>query len=78
MALVSGEKFFARVNSAAKGGSLRAPGALNCSECNTSLQEALTGCRRLGDGSHVCSDCYFELSSALEKFPIVTPRVRRR
>ena len=78
MALVSGEKFFARVQARAKDPNARAlPGTLKCAECTTPLQESLTGCRRLGNGKHVCSDCYFEISNKLEQYPVLTPRIRR-
>jgi hypothetical protein len=78
MALVPGEEFFARLRGGAGSNANSPKGVLECSSCAVPLQESITGCRRLGDGSHVCSDCYFrKLSDALEQYPILTPRVRR-
>jgi hypothetical protein len=74
MALVRAAEFFARrrrLGTAPKG-------AWDCKGCNTPLQESITGCRKLADGSYLCSDCYFkDFGSELENFPILTPRVRR-
>jgi hypothetical protein len=75
MVLVRATEYFARLKKDAKA---RPKGVLQCHECGTSLQESITGCRKLVDGSHLCSDCYFEkLGNALEKYPIITPRARR-
>lgn len=50
-----------------------------CHKCKTPIRESVTGCRRLHDGKYACSDCYFEdLGDALEAFPILPPRIRRR
>lgn len=50
-----------------------------CNKCRTPIYESVTGCRRLGDGTYVCSDCYFEdFGDAIEAFPILPPRTRRR
>ena len=49
-----------------------------CNQCKTAIHESITGCRKLGDGTYVCSDCYFEdLGDALEAFPILPPRAAR-
>jgi hypothetical protein len=54
-------------------------GLESCARCATPLQESVTGCRKLKDGAHVCSDCYFRgLGNELEQFPILPPRLRRR
>jgi hypothetical protein len=46
-------------------------GMASCAQCNTPLQEAITGNRQLGDDTHVCSDCYFEkMSLHLDSHPI--------
>lgn len=51
----------------------------HCHKCDTMIRESITGCRRLADGKFACSDCYFEdLGDALEAFPILPPRIRRR
>lgn len=49
-----------------------------CAVCNIPLQESQTGCRQMGDGTFRCSDCYFDAAEALEDYPILPPRVRRR
>ena len=53
-----------------------APGGVAvCNSCNTPLMETKTGNRRLGDGTHVCSDCYFhDWGNEIESHPIVPPR----
>ena len=49
-----------------------------CATCAVPLMEAVTGNRRLGNGDHVCSDCYFERWGAeVEIYPIFTPRISR-
>lgn len=53
--------------------------AFHCESCGTVIQEPVTGCRRMGDGKHRCSDCYFRgLGDELEAYPILPPRIRRR
>ncbi|WP_216332550.1 hypothetical protein [Rhizobium sp. X9] len=53
-------------------------GMTACEECKTPLQEAITGNRELSDGTHVCSDCYFEkMSEHLDNHPIRALRVSR-
>ena len=53
------------------------PGAQRCAECNTPLQETLTGNRKTAKG-HVCSKCYFEaFGDELDSHPIVMPRAIR-
>ncbi len=53
--------------------------SFDCFRCKLPLQESVTGCRQLKDGNFVCSDCYFEdLGDALEAYPIMPPRIRRR
>jgi hypothetical protein len=53
--------------------------AARCPTCKVVLHEVETGLRRRGDGSFVCGDCYFEeMGDALEAFPILPPRIRRR
>jgi hypothetical protein len=52
--------------------------SVKCARCQTVLQESITGSRRLGDDSHVCSDCYFEgLGSALEEYPFAARNTHR-
>ncbi len=47
--------------------------------CTEIIQESITGCRRLGDGTFACSDCYYEnLGEALEAYPIGPRRLARR
>lgn len=77
MVLLSGDKYFARLKERGRKGDIGPKGVLQCGDCSIPLQEARTGSRRLGDGSHVCSDCYFKLTNKLERYPILTPRVRR-
>lgn len=53
-------------------------GMVTCVACDTPLQEAITGNRELGDGTHMCSDCYFEaLGKELDAHPISALRVSR-
>ncbi len=50
-----------------------------CGNCAVELQESQTGCRHMGDGSYLCSDCYFDSFAAeLESLPVLPPRVRHR
>ena len=58
-------------------------GLEKCAACSIPLQESVTGCRKIDDGSphgcHLCSDCYFKgLGNEIEDFPILPPRLRRR
>lgn len=57
----------------------RAPaGVFKCDACGVPLQETLTGHRPCNDGTHLCSDCYFEkLGKELDDHPIHTLRVIR-
>ena len=49
-----------------------------CADCAVPLMEAVTGNRRLGNGDHVCSDCYFERwGDEVESHPIFTPQILR-
>lgn len=44
-----------------------------CESCGVSLQEAITGYRRVSGRPH-CSDCYFcKLSDEIDKHPIGRP-----
>ncbi len=53
-------------------------GMFACTDCGTPLQEAFTGNRELADGSHVCSDCYFEaFGRELDAHPIAALRLRQ-
>jgi hypothetical protein len=53
------------------------PGMFACADCGTPLQEEITGNRELSDGSHVCSDCYFDaLGNEIEKHPIAALKIR--
>lgn len=46
-----------------------------CDSCGVSLQEAITGYRRVDSRPH-CSDCYFcVLSDAVDQHPIGRPMV---
>lgn len=50
-------------------------GVVGCADCGIPLMEAVTGNRRLGDGRHVCSDCYFERwGQEIDERPHMTPR----
>jgi hypothetical protein len=53
-------------------------GTVACGCCGVPLQESITGNRPLADGTHRCSDCYFdELGAAIDAQPIFMPRARR-
>lgn len=53
------------------------PGVQRCAECNTPLQETVTGNRFTHKG-HVCSDCYFNmLGEELDRNPLFMPRAVR-
>jgi hypothetical protein len=53
-------------------------GVAKCPECAVPLMESVTGNRRLGDGRHVCSDCYFELwGNEIDDHPLLTPQLVR-
>lgn len=53
-------------------------GVTACACCGIPLQESLTGNRTYADGSHVCSDCYFDdLGDEIETTPIGALRVVR-
>ena len=49
-----------------------------CAVCEIILHEAHTGCRRMGDGTFRCSDCYFDALEEVDVPPILPPRIRRR
>jgi len=49
-----------------------------CAVCKIPLQESQTGCRKMGDGTFRCSDCYFDAVDQLDDYPILPPRIRRR
>ena len=52
---------------------------LSCAKCNVTIQESITGCRRFGDGSFACSDCFYDsLSNDLEAHPVAPRRLARR
>lgn len=54
------------------------PGVTICADCNIPLQESVTGHRERGDGSHVCSDCYFEaFGDELDRHPVRGARIIR-
>lgn len=72
MALISAREFLKEFN--LKGAQLA---NLKCETCEISLQESITGCRPLEDGTHLCSDCYFdEMGKEIDQRPLLTPRVR--
>lgn len=53
-----------------------------CEECKKPLQSSITGRHELGDGTQICSSCYWDAMSAeLDKHPIralrLLPRGRR-
>lgn len=53
-------------------------GTIVCNACGVPLQESITGNRPLEDGTHRCSDCYFdEMGAEIDDYPIFMPRVRR-
>lgn len=53
------------------------PGTDACSSCGKPIQTFLTGREYLGDGSVVCSECYFdELGREVEAHPIGVGRGR--
>ena len=53
--------------------------SFKCEACKSPIQETVTGCRRMQDGTYRCSDCYFDqLGADLESTPITSPRIRRR
>lgn len=56
---------------------LKAPeGVAECAHCRVPLMESVTGNRRLGDGAHVCSDCYFDRwGNEIDERPLLTPRL---
>lgn len=79
MALMSATDFLAALDDPANAKVKIPEHSAQCATCNVTLHEHETGYRRLGDGTYVCSDCYFERMGAdLESFPIIPPRVRRR
>lgn len=50
-------------------------GVLTCPDCGVPLMESLTGNRPMGDGTHLCSDCYFERwGQEIDVYPISAPR----
>jgi hypothetical protein len=53
-------------------------GTIECEACGIPLQESITGNRPMEDGTHRCSDCYFdEIGTEIDEYPIFMPRVRR-
>lgn len=53
-------------------------GILSCTDCETPLQESVTGSRSVDDG-HLCSDCYFErFGRELDEHPVMMPRALRQ
>ncbi|MEI6987171.1 MAG: hypothetical protein WCK65_13680, partial [Rhodospirillaceae bacterium] len=49
-------------------------GVAVCADCSIPLRETVTGNRRMGDGRHVCSDCYYKpWGDHIDNFPILTP-----
>ena len=52
-------------------------GGSKCFYCAVTLQETVTGNRRVGK-HRTCSDCYFtEFGKVLKKHPVITARIRR-
>lgn len=52
---------------------------LRCSACEESIRESITGCRKMGDGTYCCSDCYYRaMGEALEIHPVLPRRLMRR
>lgn len=69
MVMTNGRAFFGALSQ-----ELDARGNHSCAKCHITLQESITGCRELEDGSFMCSDCYFEdLGDALEDYPFAAP-----
>jgi hypothetical protein len=53
-------------------------GTIACDSCGVPLQESITGNRPLADGTHRCSDCYYdEMGKEIDDHPIFMPRIRR-
>ena len=51
-------------------------GQLRCGACDDVIKESITGCRKMGDGSYCCSDCYYQaMGEALESFPLAPRRL---
>jgi hypothetical protein len=56
----------------------RSPHDQKCCSCEAVLQETITGKHKLGDGSIVCSDCYYEaLGLEIEERPITSGGIVR-
>jgi len=73
MALHDAAVFFAAMKE--RGGETQ--GNFACGHCGITLQESITGCRKVADEFY-CSDCYFsEMGDALEAYPISAPKVHR-
>jgi hypothetical protein len=49
-----------------------------CASCGLKLHESKTGMRKLGDGTCVCSACFFsKIGEAIDDEPIGVPRMHR-